>query len=123
VEYTAPGVAIATVDAYLRRHPETGAVVSASGVLRFDDGSTSTWNCGFDSGAGVQDLRISGTKAVIKLDDFLRSRRDDHTGVYEFRSGWDERKQVEVPSARPGERTQQWLDAVWESALGNEVRN
>ena len=148
VEYTAPGVSIAAVDAYLRRHPETGAVVSASGVLRFDDGSTSTWNCGFDSGAGVQDLRISGTKAVIKLDDFLRSRREDHTGVYEFRSGWDERKQVEVPSARPGatlmfedfaamvgdparleasirasERTQQWLDAVWESALGNEVRN
>jgi predicted dehydrogenase len=145
VEYTAPGVAIAAVDAYLRRHPETKAVVSASGVIRFDDGSTSTFNCGFDSGAGVQDLRISGTKAVVKLDDFLRSRRDDHTGVYEYRSGWDERKQVEVPSAKPGatlmfedfaamvgdpgrleasirasERTQEWLDAVWASALENE---
>ena len=145
VEYTAPGVAIAAVDAYLRRHPETKAVVSASGVIRFDDGSTSTFNCGFDSGAGVQDLRISGTKAVVKLDDFLRSRREDHTGVYEYRSGWDERKQVEVPSAKPGaalmfedfaamvgdpgrleasirasERTQEWLDAVWESAIGNE---
>ena len=93
----------------------------------------------------MQDLRITGTKAVIKLDDFLRSRRDDHTGVYEFRSGWDGRQQVEVPSAKPGaalmfedfaamvgdpgrleasirasERTQQWLDAVWESAVGNE---
>jgi predicted dehydrogenase len=114
-------------------------------VIRFDDGSTSTFNCGFDSGAGVQDLRISGTKAVVKLDDFLRSRRDDHTGVYEYRSGWDERKQVEVPSAKPGatlmfedfaamvgdpgrleasirasERTQEWLDAVWASALENE---
>ena len=145
VEYTAPGVAIAAADAYLRRHPETRAVVSGSGVIRFDDGSTSTWNCGFDSGAGVMDLRISGTKGVVKLDDFLRSRRDDHTGVYEYRSGWDDRKQVEVPSAKPGatlmfedfaamvgdparleasirasERTQEWLDAVWASAIRNE---
>ena len=60
VEYTAEGVEIASVDAYLRRHTETGAVVSGSGVIVFNDGSTTTWNCGFESGAGIMDLRISG---------------------------------------------------------------
>jgi predicted dehydrogenase len=146
-EYIAPGARIADCQAYLRRHPETGACVSGSGVIRFDDGSTSTWNCGFESGAGVQDLRISGTKAVVKLDDFLRSRRDDHGGAYEFRTGWSDREDVVVPSPKRGatlmfedfarmvddpvmleasirasERTQDWLDAVWASALANEGR-
>ena len=144
-EYLSPSAGIASCDAYMRRHPETGACTRGSGVIRFDDGSTTTWNCGFDSGAGVQDLRISTTKAVIRLDDFLRSRRDDHGGAYELRSGWSGRDEVVVPSPRRGatlmfedfaamiadpswmsasihasERTQKWLDAVWNSALGNE---
>ena len=114
--------------------------------MRFDDGSTSTWNCGFESGSGVMDLRISGTKGVIKLDDFLRSRRDDHAGAYEFLSGWNDREDVVVPADRRGatqmfedfaamvgdpasieasmrisERTQEWLDAVWNSAVENET--
>lgn len=146
-EYIAPGARIADCQAYLRRHPETGACVSGSGVIRFDDGSTTTWNCGFESGAGIQDLRISGTKAVVKLDDFLRSRRDDHGGAYEFRTGWSDREEVVVPSPKRGAtlmfedfarmlddgelqeagiraslRTQEWLDAVWASALANEGR-
>ena len=146
VEYTAAGVEIATVDAYLRRHKETNAVVSASGVIVFDDGSTSTWNCGFESGAGIMDLRISGKAGVIKLDDFLSQRRSDNAGVYEYRSGWGNSEQVEVPSAKSGstlmfedfaamtrnpemfeasvsasEQTQRWLDAVWKSALENEA--
>jgi predicted dehydrogenase len=147
VEYTAPGIEIAAVEAFLRRHPETSAVVAGSGVIQFDDGSTTTFNCGFESGAGVQDLRISGTKAVIRLDDFLGSRRDDHGGAYEYRSGWVAREEVVVPAAKRGatlmfedfaamvgdpqlrdasvhasERTQTWLDAFWESALANEAR-
>lgn len=147
VEYTAAGIGIAAVEAFLRRHPETNAVVAGSGAIQFDDGSTTTFDCGFESGAGVQDLRISGTKAVIRLDDFLRSRREDHGGAYEWRSGWASREEVVVPAAKPGatlmfedfaamvadpalleasisasERTQEWLDAVWESALANENR-
>jgi len=144
-EYIAAGAEIVDCDAYMRRHPDTGACISGSGVIRFDDGSTSTWNCGFDSGAGVQDLRLSGTRAVIKLDDFLRSRRDDHAGAYELRTGWQEREEVIVPAPKRGatlmfedfaamvadpawneasiastERAQRWLDAVWQSALANE---
>ena len=146
VEYTAPGIEIAAVEAFLRRHSETNAVVAGSGVIQFDDGSTTTFNCGFESGAGVQDLRISGTKAVIRLDDFLRSRREDHAGAYEYRSGWVGREEVVVPapargatlmfedfaamvgdpqqleaSIRASERTQRWLDAFWLSALENEA--
>ena len=146
-EYIAPEARIESCSAYLRRHSETGACVSGSGVIRFDDGSTTTWNCGFESGAGIQDLRISGTRAVIRLDDFLRSRRDDHAGAYEFRTGWRDIEEVVVPSARRGatlmfedfaemvgnatlqdawirasERTQEWLDAVWAAALETERR-
>jgi len=146
VEYCAPGVGIASIDAYLRRHKETGAAVSGSGVIVFDDGSTTTWNCGFESGAGIMDLRISGAAGVIKLNDFLSQRRGDHAGVYQYLQGWGrEGEQIEVPSTKPGaalmfedfsamagndemreasihasERTQSLLDAVWESALANE---
>jgi predicted dehydrogenase len=145
VEYSAADVEIASVDAYLRRHSETNAAVSGSGVIVFNDGSTTTWNCGFESGAGVMDLRISGATGVIKLDDFLSQRRDDYTGVYEYLKGWGNSEQIEVPAAKPGsalmfedfaamvgnpdlleasirasERTQLLLDAVWTSALENE---
>jgi predicted dehydrogenase len=144
-EYIRPGVEIAGCEAYMRRHPETGACISGSGVIRFDDGSTSTWNCGFESGGAVQDLRISGEKGVIRMHDFLRSRREDHAGVYELSRGWGEVSEVVVPSEVRGstrmfedfalmvtqpeaieasiastERAQRWLDAVWQSAVENE---
>jgi predicted dehydrogenase len=144
-EYIAPGARIAECESYMRRHPETGACISGSGVVRFDDGSTTSWNCGFESGAGIQDLRITCKTGVIKLDDFLRSRRDDHAGAYEYRSGWNDLEEIVVPapsrgatlmfedftamlrdpgwreaSIRISERTQEWLDAVWTSALANE---
>jgi len=146
VEYTTPGIEITSVDAYLRRHKETNAVVSGSGVIVFDDGSTTTWNCGFESGAGIMDLRISGATGVIKLDDFLSQRRSDNAGVYEYLQGWSRKpEKIEIPAAKPGaalmfedfaalvgnqglldssmrasERTQKWLDAVWDSAIENE---
>jgi predicted dehydrogenase len=146
VEYGSPGATLIAAHSHMRRHPETGAAVSGSGVLLFDDGSTSTWNCGFESGAGIQDLRITGTRAVVRLDDFLRSRRDDHSGAYEYRTGWRDREDIVVPapargstlmfedfarmvdtpewierSIRASERTQELLDAAWNSALENEA--
>jgi predicted dehydrogenase len=144
-EYLPQNAGIASVDAYLRRHSETRAAVSGSGVIVFDDGSTTTWNCGFESGAGVMDLRISGASGVIKLDDFLSQRREDNAGVYEYLTGWRNSEQIEIPATKPGsalmfedfaamagnpelleasirasERTQLLLDAVWTSALENE---
>jgi predicted dehydrogenase len=145
VAFSAPGIEIETVEAFLRRDAETGAAVSGSGVIVFNDGSTTTWNCGFESGAGIMDLRITGEKGVIKLDDFLGARPSDQPADYEYRQGWDDTKWVEVASAKRGaalmfedfaamignpekiaasmhstQRTQQWLDAIWNSALKNE---
>jgi len=144
VEFAAPGVEIVSAEAFLRRDSETGAAVSGSGVIVFDDGSTSTWNCGFESGAGIMDLRISGTRGVIKLDDFLTQRPTDRPADYEYRQHWDKTRVIEVPAPKPeatlmfedfavmsadpglreasilaSEQTQRWLDAIWNSALGN----
>jgi predicted dehydrogenase len=145
VEYLPADIGISSVEAFMRRSPETGAAVSGSGVIVFSDGSTTTWNCGFDSGAGIQDLRISGPVGVIKIDDFLSQRPSDQAGVYEYLKGWGNSETGEVPSEKPGsalmfedfagvvgdpawfeasvlasERTQLLLDAVWNSALENE---
>ena len=146
VEYSAPGVQIKSVEAFLRRDTDTGAVVSGSGVIVFDDGATNTWNCGFESGAGIMDLRISGENGVIKLDDFLSQRPRDKPADFEYRQNWNETRSIEVPSVKPeatlmfedfttmvgnpalleasraaSERTQEWLDAIWNSALKNEA--
>ena len=148
VEYLAPDIEIASVDAYLRRDEKTGAAISGSGVIRFDDGSTTTWNCGFDSGAVVMDLRLTGTNGVVGLDDFLSQDRDGSASYTLRAGGWGPNAMSEtitVPSGLPGaalmfedfarmvhdkdwqarsilatERTQRWLDAIWESALSNE---
>ena len=145
VEFSAPGIEIETVEAFLRRDKDTGAAISGSGIIVFNDGSTTTWNCGFDSGAGIMDLRISGAKGVIKLDDFLGARPSDQPADYEYRQHWNDTEWVEVASPKRGaalmfedfakmvgkpelieasirstEKTQQWLDAIWESALKNE---
>ena len=147
VEYLSPDVQIVSADAYLRREKTNNAAVSGSGVLYFNDGSTTTWNCGFESGSGIMDLRISGAAGVIKLDDFLTQNRDDNSASFELLRGWGNSRQVNIPSANPGaalmfedfaamttdhewfeasvrasERTQEWLDAVWNSATGNEAR-
>jgi len=147
LEYSSPGVEIRSVEAFIRRDSETRAVVSGSGVIVFDDGSTSTWNCGFESGAGIMDLRISGTRGVIKLDDFLSQRPADQSADFEYRQDWDGSRYIEAPGAKPAaalmfeafsamignperleasiaasERTQKWLDAIWISALENEHR-
>jgi len=146
VEYLPQEVEIASVYACLRRGGPYQAAVSGSGMIVLSDGSTTTWNCGFESGAGIMDLRISGAKGVIKLDDFLTRRPTDRPADYEYRRNWNDTRFIEVPfdkpeaslmfedfaamvidkdaiarSMRASERTQDWLDAIWESALENEI--
>jgi predicted dehydrogenase len=147
VEYLPPDVTLDTVSAHLRRDPETGAAISGTGVLDFTDGSTSTWNCGFDSGAVVMDLRITGTAGVINIDDFL-SQNPDGSADFLFRTGsWGDAtsETISIASSKPGaalmfedmaaaaadralrgqwmtatERTQALLDAAWMAALRQE---
>ncbi len=147
VEYLSPGIEIQSVSAYMRRDEETGAAISGSGVILFDDGSTTTWNCGFDSGAVVMDLRLTGEKGVVSLDNFLSNDRDGSASFTHRKGGWGSTADdtIKVESSQPGaalmfedfasmvndpewretsirstERTQGWLDAIWNSAVENE---
>lgn len=147
VEYLPPDVVLDTVSAHLRRDSETGAAISGTGVLDFTDGSTSTWNCGFDSGAVVMDLRITGTEGVINIDDFLGQNRDGSADFLYRKGGWGSvtSEEINIASDKPGaalmfedmaaaaadpslrgqwmtatERTQALLDAVWIASLQNE---
>jgi predicted dehydrogenase len=146
VEYTAPGVKLIGVDAYVRRDEAKQAVVSGSGVMAYSDGSTHTWNCGFESGAANMELRLAGPSGQLNLPDFVITQGD---AEYEFRKGGfgpgATIERLKVPSAKPGaalmfenfaamvgnsdlfeasvtasERTQEWLDAAWNAALKNE---
>ena len=147
VEYTAPGVKIIGVDAYVRRDQKTKAVITGSGVIAFSDGSTNTWNCGFESAVGNMDLRLSGPRGQFSLRDFVVSQGDP--AEYEYRkSGFGPSapsERLQVPSPKPAavlmfenfaamvgnselfeasvaasEKTQEWLDAVWTKAMKNE---
>ena len=148
VEYLSPGAELDSVNAHLRRDADTGAAVSGSGMLVFKDGSSSTWNCGFDSGAVVMDLRISGANGSINIDNFLSQDRDGSASYLYRTGGWGpnaSRETTTVESPLPGsalmfedfaaivhdaalrerwmqasERTQQLLDAAWIAALENE---
>jgi predicted dehydrogenase len=148
VEYLSPDVGLHATSAFLRRDEETGAATGGSGVLAFADGTTSTWSCGFDSGAVVMDLRITGPVGSIAIDNFL-GQDPDNSAQYVYRKGgWGAeavREPVRIESSLSGaalmfedfaaavtdkalreqwiqatERTQALLDAVWQSALTNE---
>ena len=148
VEYTAPRVKVVGLDAYVRRDKKTGAVITGSGIIAFNDGSTSTWNCTFEAGALNMDLRMSGAGGEFSLHDFVQSEGDGSAG-YHYRKGEfgdsGTLERIKIPSAKPAaalmfenfaamvgdsdrfeasvaasERTQEWLDAIWTKAMQNE---
>jgi predicted dehydrogenase len=148
VEYTAPGVKLIGVDAYVRRDRKTRAAITGSGVIAFSDGSTNTWNCGFEAGAANMDLRLSGAGGQFSVDDFVFNPGKG-PAEYEYRKGGfgDDAttERIKVPSEKPpaalmfenfaamvgnsdrfeasvtaSERTQEWLDAIWTKAMQNE---
>ncbi len=146
IEYLAVDIELESVTAHLRRDAETGAAKGGSGVLQMNDGSTSTWNCGFDSGGVVMDLRITGSGGVYSVDDFLGQNPDGSADLVYRSGGWGADPQHEtIASDKPGaalmfedfsaavadrslreqwmtatERTQALLDAAWNAALADE---
>jgi predicted dehydrogenase len=142
VEYLDPDIVPASVHCVARRDPETKAVISASGVLHFTDGATSTFTCGFDSGALVMDLRITGARGAFWMDDFVLPPEN---AVFTRRAGGlDALDEVVVDASLPAaslmieamaeaatgtgrrerwmqaaERTQALLDAAWNASLAN----
>ena len=149
VEYLSPNADLRSACTYLRRDKETGAAISGSGVVVFEDGATSTWNCGFDSGAVNMDLRISGANGVIRLDDFVAGDADGSASYTLHKGGFgpgSSRETIESARAKPGnvlmfedfaamvgnrdaiersirstERTQALLDAVWNAGVESEI--
>jgi predicted dehydrogenase len=150
VEYTAPGVKVVGVDAYVRRDKKSKAVVTGSGVIAFSDGSTNTWNCGFEAGAANMDLRLCGAGGQFSLDDFVFNPGKGPAEYVYRKGGFGDGgtlERITVPSVKPpaalmfedfaamvgdsalfeasvaaSERTQEWLDAIWTKAMQNERR-
>ena len=145
VEYLPPGSKLESASAHLQRDPATGAASSGAGVLLFNEGMTSSWHCGFDSGAAVMDLRISGTEGVVNIDDFLIQKPDGSADYLYRRDGNDTAETINIPSLKPcaalmfedlaaaaadpslreqwmtaTERTQALLDAAWAAARQSE---
>ncbi len=148
VEYLPPDAGLVSASTYLRRDDGTGAVIHGGGVMLFDDGSLSTWSCGFDSGGVSMDLRIAGANGVIRLDDFI-SHDDSARGTYTLQKGdfstGPKVESITIAANKPGpslmfeafalmvtdkaeiehnmrlsEHTQRLLDAAWKSGLENE---
>lgn len=140
-EYVSPDADVTSVAAHARRHAETGAVVFAAGLVAFSDGSASTFACGFDCNAFNMDMRIAGPGGELSVDDFL-GHEPDGSAVYAVgKPGKDNMEEKTVPASRAAaalmfedfaamtasqelfdksvaisERTQAWLDLVWEAA-------
>ena len=104
VEYLSPEAKLVQASATARIDEQTGAAISGSGNLLFDDGSTSTWNCGFDSGAVVMDLRITGANGVISIDDFLGQSPDGSADFLYRKGGWGSgtTDTITIASTKPG---------------------
>jgi predicted dehydrogenase len=148
VEFLDSGVTLDDASTYLRRDPETGAVIGATGVIAFTDGSTSSWSCGFDAGAGRSSLRVDGPLGAIDIDQFIREDKDLSASYRYFSQAVQSQRvdkviriEASLPSsslmfedfaaqvhdeslrahwARTSVRTQELLDAVWASAIQNE---
>jgi len=139
-EFLPPDVALREAAVFARRHPDTNAVSSAVGVLRFDGDAVSSFNCGFESGALTMDLRLTGPDGAVYADDFvLPPSGESH---FRFRrGGLGSTEQIATTAGQPAavqmfddfalaaadpglrepwmraiERTQQLLDAVWLAA-------
>ncbi|HSG98189.1 MAG TPA: Gfo/Idh/MocA family oxidoreductase [Woeseiaceae bacterium] len=140
-EYVSPDASVTSVAVHARRHAETGAVVFAAGLVVFSDGTASTFACGFDCNAFNADMRIAGPGGELTVDDFP-GHEPDGSAVYTAGTpGKGNKEDITVPatgaaatqmfedfaamtgsqalfekSVAISERTQAWLDLVWEAA-------
>ena len=113
VEYLQPGGKPVKTSVVTERDPGTGAVIRAAGVMGFESGEHATFETGFTSNTGVMDLRLTGTRGVISLDDFpldwtnsIAGRNADIETGYFHRSGRATRKDIAftaTPSAVPAD--------------------
>ncbi|SDN03114.1 Gfo/Idh/MocA family protein [Ensifer sp. YR511] len=107
VEYLAPE-RLEDIKVFTERDSESGAVIRATGVLKFDDTKTATFDIGYTAGAAVMDLTLAGTSGILTQDDFVLDWQsgfgfdnpDIATGIT-HRSGMATRKEfvfIETPT-------------------------
>lgn len=148
VEFLDADVTLDEASTHIRRNPENGAVIGATGVIAFTDGSTSSWSCGFDAGAGRNSLRVDGNLGAVDIDRFIREDKDLSASYRYFSQAVRSQRvdkvtriEASLPSsalmfedfaaqvydeslrahwARTSLRTQELLDAVWASGIRNE---
>ena len=146
-EYLPRDLEIAEVSAFVRRDEATGTAMAGAGVMRFADGATSTFNCAYDAGAVFTTLRLTGANGVITMNDFPANNADGSADYTHFTGGFGalESEQIRTPSSFTSRelmfedfaamttdadlrarsaadtlRTQQLLDAFWQSAEESE---
>ena len=71
VEFLPPSDGLAALQSVIQRDEETNAVIRGAGIALFDNGTTLTWDVGYNAGACLMDLDIIGTLGVVQLDDFV----------------------------------------------------
>jgi len=70
VEYLAPDT-LEDIKVFAERDAKSGAVIRATGVMKFDAGKTATFDVGYTAGAAVMDLTVAGTSGILTQDDFV----------------------------------------------------
>jgi len=76
VEYLSPGGGLRDVRAQLRRDPQTGVIVAGEGSLTFENGAVASWRCGFAADAVAIDLKLSGRRGEIHMENFVGEDAD-----------------------------------------------
>ena len=115
VEFLTTDTPLKTTETFVQRDDETDAIIRAAGLLVFENGQTSTWDIGYNTGVCVMDLDILGTEGLISLDDFVLDwakgfafDNPEHAVGYTVRSGMASPKDFQFV-ATPSQKTQQAL--------------
>lgn len=148
VEYLAPEAGLRSVSTRLHRDKKTGAIIAGAGLLNFEDGTVSSWRCGFDAEVPAIDLKLSGRLGEISMENFV-GENEDGAASYRYSSAGaadGDAALIRVESRfsgpslmfqdfaasagdaslrerwiRASERTQSLLDAAWEAAAAAEL--
>lgn len=118
LEYAAGDAALESVTAELRRDHETGTIVAGEGLLRFANGSTSAWRCGFDAAAPDIGLELRGPTGTLRTENFV-GEEADHSALYrwtEARAGAAETVRVESRLSGPARMFANFADMTGEPA-------
>lgn len=97
VEFLQPEGETNQVTISIERHPETNAIVRASGLINFSDNKYSTFQMGYNANAVQMDLSIVGTHGMITLNDFVLDWHNSHVFNHpEIEVGYNIRSDIQT---------------------------